>query len=62
MSVEDNTSPRFGLNHPFDTGLGIPIVRQSDDAQGTLTLLFREMKTSNGDPWQRQDPRPHQQT
>jgi hypothetical protein len=50
MSVEDNTSPRFGLNHPFNTGLGIPIARQSDDAQGTLTFLFREMKTSNGDP------------
>ena len=50
MSVEDNTSPRFGLNHPFNTGSGIPIARQSDDAQGTLTLLFREMKTSNGDP------------
>ena len=50
MSVEDNTSPRFGLNHPFNTGLGIPIARQSDDAQGTLTFLFREMKTSNGEP------------
>lgn len=49
MSVEDNTSPIFGLNHPFNTGLGIPIARQSDDAQGTLTLLFREMKASNGD-------------
>jgi len=50
MSVEDNTSPRFGLNHPFNTGLGIPIARESDDAQGTLTFLFREVKTSNGDP------------
>ncbi|KAF8486823.1 hypothetical protein DFH94DRAFT_791066 [Russula ochroleuca] len=49
MNVEDNTSPIFGLNHPFNTGLGIPIARQSDDAQGTLTLLFREMKASNGD-------------
>lgn len=49
MSVEDNTSPKFGLNHPFNTGLGIPIARQSDDAQGTLTFLFREVKTSNGD-------------
>ncbi|KAH9042942.1 hypothetical protein EDB83DRAFT_2507572 [Lactarius deliciosus] len=47
MSVED---PRFGLNHPFNTGLGIPIARESDDAQGTLTFLFREVKTSNGDP------------
>ncbi|KAF8494846.1 hypothetical protein F5888DRAFT_1795001 [Russula emetica] len=46
----DNTSPRFGLNHPFNTGLGIPIARESDDAQGTLTFLFREVKTSNGDP------------
>ncbi|KAI0059350.1 hypothetical protein BV25DRAFT_1993657 [Artomyces pyxidatus] len=26
------------------------LARQSDDAQGTLTILFREMKTSNGDP------------
>jgi hypothetical protein len=50
MSIEDNTSPRFGLNHPFNTGLGIPIARESDDAQGTLTFLFREVKTSNGDP------------
>ena len=50
MSVEDNTNPKFGLNHPFNTGLGIPIARQSDDAQGTLTLLFKEMKTSSGDP------------
>ncbi|KAF8973546.1 hypothetical protein BDZ97DRAFT_1912033 [Flammula alnicola] len=32
---------------PFNTGLGIPIARESDDAQGTLTFLFRE------------DPRPH---
>ncbi|KAF8907002.1 hypothetical protein CPB84DRAFT_1813638 [Gymnopilus junonius] len=43
MSVDDNTSARFGLSHPFNTGLGIPIARQSDDAQGTLTFL-------NGDP------------
>ncbi|KAH8976621.1 hypothetical protein EDB86DRAFT_2839786 [Lactarius hatsudake] len=50
MSVEDNTSPRFGLNHPFNTGLGIPIAKESDDAQGTITFLFREVKTSNGDP------------
>ncbi|KAH9011019.1 hypothetical protein EDB85DRAFT_2230719 [Lactarius pseudohatsudake] len=50
MSVEDNTSPRFGLNHPFNTGLGIPIARESDDAQGTLTFLFWEVKTSNSDP------------
>ncbi|KAI9452421.1 hypothetical protein BJY52DRAFT_913793 [Lactarius psammicola] len=53
MSVEGNTNPKFGLNHPFNTGLGIPIARQSDDAQGTLTLLFKEMKTSNGDPSER---------
>ncbi|KAH9003910.1 hypothetical protein EDB84DRAFT_1573226, partial [Lactarius hengduanensis] len=50
MSVEDNTSPWFGLNHPFNTGLDIPIARESDDAQGTLTFLFQEVKTSNGDP------------
>ena len=53
MSVEDNTNPKFGLNHPFNTGLGIPIARQSDDAQGTLTLMFKEMKTSSGDPSER---------
>lgn len=53
MSVEDNTDPKFGLNHPFNTGLGIPIARQSDDAQGTLTLLFKEMKTSSGEPSER---------
>ena len=29
MSVEDSSSPVFGLNHPFNTGLGIPIARQS---------------------------------
>ena len=50
MSVEDNSSPAFGLNHPFNTGLGIPIARASDDAQGTLTLLFQEVKTGDGDP------------
>ncbi|KAH9955842.1 hypothetical protein BC827DRAFT_1271325 [Russula dissimulans] len=33
MSVVDNTSAKFGLNHPFNTGLGIPIARQSDDVQ-----------------------------
>ncbi|EIM82789.1 uncharacterized protein STEHIDRAFT_149180 [Stereum hirsutum FP-91666 SS1] len=50
MNVEDRTSPKFGLSHPFNTGLGIPIARQSDDAQGTITFLFREVKTSNGGP------------
>ena len=50
MEVEDYTSPKFGLNHSFNTGLGIPIARQSDDAQGTLTFLFREVTASNGDP------------
>ncbi|KAF8903967.1 hypothetical protein CPB85DRAFT_1377004 [Mucidula mucida] len=50
MKVEDNTNPSFGLNHPFNTGLGIPIARLSEDAQGTLTLLFREVKDSNGQP------------
>ena len=53
MSVEDNTSPKFGLNHPFNTGLGIPIARQSDHAQGTITLLFKEVKTSSGNPSER---------
>ena len=41
MSVVDNTSGKFGHNYPFNTGLGIPIARQSDDAQGTLTFLFK---------------------
>ena len=50
MSVEGNTNPKFGLNHLFNTGLGIPIARQSDDTQGTLMFLFKEMKTSSGDP------------
>ncbi|KAG8812983.1 hypothetical protein FRC17_001725 [Serendipita sp. 399] len=50
MSVEDNTSPTFGLNHPFNAGLGIPIARADDDAQGTITLLFKEVKTSDGVP------------
>ncbi|KAG9016242.1 hypothetical protein FRB90_003634 [Tulasnella sp. 427] len=50
MSVEDKTSPTFGLNHPFNAGLGIPIARASDDAQGTITLLFKEVKTSDGHP------------
>lgn len=50
MPVEDNTNASFGLNHPFNTGLGIPIARESDDSQGTIALLFREMKTSKGDP------------
>jgi len=50
MSVVNRTHPTFGLNHPFNTGLGIPIARQSDDAQGTLTLLFKEVKTKDGKP------------
>jgi hypothetical protein len=50
MRVEDNISPSFGLNHPFNTGLGIPIARLSDDAQGTLAFLFREVKDNNGRP------------
>ncbi|KAF8647091.1 hypothetical protein AX16_006925 [Volvariella volvacea WC 439] len=50
MRVEDNDNPGFGLNHPFNTGLGIPIARLSDDAQGTLTFLFREVKDSEGHP------------
>lgn len=50
MSVVKNSNAKFGLNTPFNTGLGIPIARQDDDAQGTLTLLFREVQTSSGDP------------
>ena len=50
MSVKDNANPEFGLNHSFNTDLGILIAGQSDDAQGTLMLLFKQMKTSSGDP------------
>ena len=50
MRVERHTNAKFGLNHPFNTGLGIPIARQSDDAQGTLTFLFEEVKTISGEP------------
>ena len=50
MSVVNNSNAKFGFNTPFNTGLGIPITRQSDDAQGTLTVLFKEVRTSSGDP------------
>ena len=50
MRVERHTAAKFGLNHPFNTGLGIPIARQSDDARGTLTFLFKEVKTISGEP------------
>ena len=32
MSVVKNSNAKFGLNTPFNTGLGIPIARRSDDA------------------------------
>ncbi|KAL1744773.1 hypothetical protein HDZ31DRAFT_74003 [Schizophyllum fasciatum] len=48
--VTDNTSSAFGLNYPFNAGLGIPIARADDDAQGTVTLLFKEVKTRDGVP------------
>ncbi|KAF9047801.1 hypothetical protein BJ165DRAFT_1468210 [Panaeolus papilionaceus] len=48
MNVVNRTNPTFGLNHAFNTGLGIPIARESDGAQGTLTFLFKEMKTKEG--------------
>ena len=47
---EDNASATFGLTHPFNVGLGIPIARRSDGAQGTATLLFKEVKTKDGEP------------
>lgn len=50
MRFADNTSPTLGLSHPFNVGLGIPIARASDDAQGTVALLFREVKTKDGEP------------
>ena len=50
MKADSVYSPTFGLSHPFSTGLGIPIARESDGEQGTISFLFREMKTCNGDP------------
>jgi hypothetical protein len=50
MGIVRNTNAKFGLSTPFNTGLGIPIARQSDDAQGTVTLLFKEVQTSGGEP------------
>ncbi|KIY63946.1 hypothetical protein CYLTODRAFT_413667 [Cylindrobasidium torrendii FP15055 ss-10] len=50
MSVEDTTSPAFGLNHPFNVGLGVPIARQSDGAEGTVAFFFREVQTKDGKP------------
>lgn len=50
MRAERRTNAKFGLNHPFNIGLGIPIARQSDDTQGTLTFLFKEVKTISGEP------------
>jgi hypothetical protein len=47
---EDNTGATVGLTHPFNVGLGIPIARRSDSAQGTATLLFKEVKTKDGQP------------
>ncbi|KAF6758895.1 hypothetical protein DFP72DRAFT_1064405 [Ephemerocybe angulata] len=53
MRVPDTSNATFGLNHPFNAGLGIPIARESDDAQGTVTFLFKEVRTSGGDPSER---------
>ncbi|KAF6758906.1 hypothetical protein DFP72DRAFT_961530, partial [Ephemerocybe angulata] len=53
MRVPHPTSATFGLNHPFNAGLGIPIARESDDAQGNVAFLFREVRTSSGDPSER---------
>ncbi|KAL1940216.1 hypothetical protein VTO73DRAFT_9168 [Trametes versicolor] len=50
MPIVDNSDPTFGLSNPFDVGLGIPIARASDNAQGTVTLLFHEVKTKDGTP------------
>lgn len=50
VSVVDSAHPTFGFNHPFNTGLGIPIARQVDGAQGTVAFFFKEMKTSTGNP------------
>ncbi|KAF6758889.1 hypothetical protein DFP72DRAFT_807207 [Ephemerocybe angulata] len=53
MRVPYTSNATFGLNHPFNAGLGIPIARESDDAQGTVTFLFKEVRTSGGDPSER---------
>jgi len=42
MEVVGKTSARFGLNHPFNTGLGIPIARQSDDS--SYNSLFAKVR------------------
>ena len=44
MCVEDNANPKFGLNHPFNTGLGIPIARQYG---ATLSVGFGTPKTNS---------------
>ncbi|KAF6758905.1 hypothetical protein DFP72DRAFT_163863 [Ephemerocybe angulata] len=53
MRVPYTSNATFGLNHPFNAGLGIPIARESDDAQGAVTFLFKEVRTSGGDPSER---------
>jgi hypothetical protein len=50
MNIENNTSSKFGLNHLFNVGLGIPITKQLGNVYDTLRLLFQKMKTSNNDP------------
>ncbi|EIM84740.1 uncharacterized protein STEHIDRAFT_60563, partial [Stereum hirsutum FP-91666 SS1] len=39
----------FGVHCPI-TPVGVPIARESDDAQGTLTFMFKEVKTKTGEP------------
>lgn len=51
MPVVNRTDPHFGINHPFNAALGIPVARQTpDDGAGTVTLLFKEVKTRDGEP------------
>ena len=51
LPVVHRTNPAFGLNHPFNAALGIPVARQTaDDGTGTITFLFKEVKTRDGEP------------
>jgi len=43
MSVDDSHNPKFGLNHPFNTGLGIPISKQYKTCRASIcsVLIFQ---------------------
>ncbi|KIY70454.1 hypothetical protein CYLTODRAFT_371021 [Cylindrobasidium torrendii FP15055 ss-10] len=55
MPMVHRMNPRFGLNHPFNAALGIPVARQTDnkgevEQEGTIAFLFKEVKTRDGAP------------